>query len=281
MKIDWSTLDWSSLLTYSGAIGTILGVIATILFGFLSFRIARQQSAIAQKQTELAEEQNRLAEQSRPRKQLLIYITSYLPLIRTQRDVVDKIKIEYEGSSVKNLASLQIKVENIGNQPILPSDYYMPLELSVSGLIIEARQIQQSDSNIVLIRDGSHVTDKIECERTLLNQSDSVTVILTVSEEEGISAKTSFSAAGRIVDGTIEYLDREPSQDYKNRYDVVNIPENKPYVSSSFLGFVNVVNQLLKVSIAKEDWPMVRDMLLIAVFFMIACAMLLDAIIPL
>jgi hypothetical protein len=266
--------DLSTIITYASVVATVLGTLAAILFGYLGIRFARQQKQLAEKQNQLAEKQNKIALQMQPKKHLRIYIESYVPLIRTSKDVEKEIAVEYRGKTVKNLASLQVKVINVGNTPITPEDFYTPLEFTVKGIIIEARQISASDNSIQLLTNKVLTGDSLQAEKTLLNQGDAVTILFTVSEEEGTPAKESFSAKGRVVDGTLEYLKEKPAKE-----DIVKSSTSGSTESTStFLEFAKIITNANNLK--KEDWPMLRDIMFIMTLLLIALAMLIDAIIP-
>jgi hypothetical protein len=211
-----------------------------------------------------------------PQRRFRIVIESYVPLVQAEKGVQDEIAINYKGIQVKNLASLQIEVSNRGNVPIKPEDYFRPIELSVDGMILEVRQIQSSDLDIQLAPLISSPQEAIHLNPALLNQSDSVTLLLTISEDNGTRAVDTLEVQGRLIDGSINFLRSKPT----TADDVIQVSEgisaDKKQPGALTASLFALADQMAQV----ENWSVVRDLVIILVLMTIAMAILLDAVIP-
>lgn len=68
----------------------------------------------------------------RPVKEMRVVILSAGPLISVDPDVASDVEIRYKGEAIENIASVDFRLENIGNQPIVETDYSRPIAFSFS-----------------------------------------------------------------------------------------------------------------------------------------------------
>jgi hypothetical protein len=136
-----------------------------------------------------------------PRKQLQVLLEASIPLVDVRPEAADNITILYNDQPVSNAILYQIRLENTGNQPILPSDYIRPIVFSI------APPNEIADVSIVDLEPPSvdikiSKTSQYQAELTpaLLNVGDSVTVRLAIVTKHSEDALNDIWIGGRIVD---------------------------------------------------------------------------------
>lgn len=118
----------------------------------------------------------------RNRKSLSYEVLSDTPLLTMKEKLEGKLRILYEGTSIKNTQLLVIRILNSGNMPIRAEDYVLPLEFEFgnSAKILSAEVTDKVPDNLpanVTVNDHG-----FRLEPTLLNSKDSITVKVLVSD---------------------------------------------------------------------------------------------------
>ena len=170
-------------------------------------------------------------------------------------------------------ATVAVPVRLSSNQAVGPfPQLAYQAQLSVQGLILGARQISASDSSIKLVPDNPEVGDYLSLEKALLNQGDTVAILVTLAEEEGVSTLDTIAVRGRLIDGTIKFHKEKPNTTTK-------APQARLWGEEYLTPFWQMAGIIGK-DFPMKKWTVIRDTMLIMVLLLIALAMLLDAIIP-
>ena len=137
---------------------------------------------------------------SKPRKQLQIIVEATIPLVDINPEASDDITILYKNQPVDNVILLQIRLENTGNQPIVPDDYIEPVTFSF-GPGSEIADLSITDMNPTNIGLVISKTSQYQAELApvLLNPGDVAMVRFALLAEKIDSVIEDFQIDGRIV----------------------------------------------------------------------------------
>jgi hypothetical protein len=140
----------------------------------------------------------------RPVKRLDVIVLSSTSLVDINPSASDEIFVSYRGVEVDNVAIVEIRVENSGNQPIVESDYSRPVTFTFgpSFEIIEVKTVNSDPPNIGLAHIQT-VPSEVEMVPALLNSGDSATLRFTVIKQQGKNPDNDESLPVLKVDGRI------------------------------------------------------------------------------
>jgi hypothetical protein len=128
------------------------------------------------------------------KKSLSYEILSETALLSVAKEVEDKIKILFEGDSVKNVHLILLKISNTGNVSILPSDFLKNITISFdnSTRILSAEISGKKPHSIeaILTIDGTELI----ISPSLWNSGDTITIKSLVSE-----FNEEIHVSGRII----------------------------------------------------------------------------------
>ena len=128
------------------------------------------------------------------KKSLSYEILSETALLSVAKEVEDKIKILFEGDSVKNVHLILLKISNNGNVSILPSEFLKNITISFdnSTRILSAEISEKKPHSIeaILTIDGTELI----ISPSLWNSGDTITIKSLVSE-----FNEKIHVSGRIV----------------------------------------------------------------------------------
>jgi len=130
----------------------------------------------------------------RRRKAMSYEIVSQTPLLSMEEEVKGKLKILFEDEPVQKVHLIVAKIINAGNLPILPTDYQRPLSF---GFDNEARVLTAEviETNPDSLEASIGIEGKkVAFEPTLLNEKDSITLKMLVSQFDG-----KVTVDGRII----------------------------------------------------------------------------------
>jgi len=130
----------------------------------------------------------------RRRKAMSYEIVSQTPLLSMEEEVKGKLKILFEDEPVQKVHLIVAKVINSGNLSILPTDYQRPVSF---GFDNEARVLTAEviETNPDSLEASIGIEGKkVVFEPTLLNEKDSITLKMLVSQFDG-----QVTVDGRIV----------------------------------------------------------------------------------
>lgn len=117
----------------------------------------------------------------RPRKLLGYEIIHNGKILTITEESVGKLQLLYNGAPVHNARLIELRISNVGNQSILPTDFFKTLSVSVneSAVILSAAVVdkQPKDLNV----EATFSANVLEITPLLLNAQDSITLKLLVS----------------------------------------------------------------------------------------------------
>lgn len=129
-----------------------------------------------------------------PAKELEIVILADSNLLSVDSSISQDIKIQYRDEEVSNLSLIQLKIESIGNIPILPDDYARPISFNFpnGSEIIEAVVQDQAPDDIGLNIEVNG--NKAVLSRELLNPNDKAILrFLVANLPQNVSSNLSIS----------------------------------------------------------------------------------------
>jgi hypothetical protein len=139
----------------------------------------------------------------RPIRQLRIVEVSNVALISVNPDLAGDIKVYFKDRLIQSAFSIDLRLENTGNQSIVESDYSKPLVISfppsVEILAINYLSLNPADIGLQLsptISDTTSLGHQLQIQPLLLNPGDSATFRLIVA---GSKEATHFTIDGRVV----------------------------------------------------------------------------------
>src|SRR6266853_5074399 len=65
----------------------------------------------------------------RPKKRLLVQTVARVPLVALGSNGIPGLQITFNGNAVENASVFQVRVENIGNVPIVAADFEHPVRV--------------------------------------------------------------------------------------------------------------------------------------------------------
>jgi hypothetical protein len=137
---------------------------------------------------------------SKPQKHLQLSLVAAIPLIDIRPEAAGDITILYKNQPVDNAILLQIRLENSGNQPILPADYVKPVTFSFAsaGEIADASitDLEPSNMGLVISRTSKY---QAELAPILLNPSDSANIRFAILADGSETVVNNLQIDGRIV----------------------------------------------------------------------------------
>ncbi len=173
-------------LIFTG-IGTVLGIIVTLL-------IARKQ---------------------RNRKEISYEIVSDTPIANINKEVKDRVEIQFDGKTVRDLSLVILRVSNTGNRAVTPSDFGKPIRFEFDGRTVKDANVLSASSTEVLGEEEmkpllAPEQNAIILNPLLLNPKDLVTIKVLVDGLKGTIKGTS-----RIAEGTLTVLNTKKQPKYK------------------------------------------------------------------
>lgn len=118
----------------------------------------------------------------RQRKALSYEILSNTPLLSIEEKIKGKLQIIFDGNSVENVHLIEVKLVNSGNEPIKPSDYERPINLTFGedSRVLTSEVIETIPDNLKM----ELYTDEksVKLSPILLNGGDSFTLKMIVSQ---------------------------------------------------------------------------------------------------
>jgi hypothetical protein len=143
------------------------------------------------------------------RKRLLVQLRSVIPLVSRRADRVPGITVGFNGRPLTSASIFLIRVENIGNTPISPSDFASDLLLTFSEqvevLTADVHTMEPADLQLAITSHQNFATVQLH----LMNPGDYVVIRALV---EG--AEEDFKASARIVG--VKRLDTNPPRKLTN-----------------------------------------------------------------
>lgn len=121
----------------------------------------------------------------RRKKKLGYDVLSNLSLLTVREELEGRLKVLFDENPVKNVHLFVLRVVNNGNVPITPSDFERPLSLvfGENSNVLSAQVTETSPKNLKI--ELTTQRDRITFVPLLLNQKDSITVKLLVSDYKG------------------------------------------------------------------------------------------------
>jgi ABC-type amino acid transport system permease subunit len=118
-------------------------------------------------------------------KELSFEIISNTPILSKAKEIADKIQLLYDGKPVNNVNLIIIKITNSGNIPIIRTDYERPIAFyfDSKSKVLDAEVIKTVPDDLKIKLNTSN--DKIILEPVLLNEADSLTLKIILSEYNG------------------------------------------------------------------------------------------------
>jgi hypothetical protein len=120
--------------------------------------------------------------------------------VNIRPEVVNDIQLLYKGTPVQNASFLQIRIKNIGNQPITENDYNRPIIFSINPnfKLLDVSVAGSNPSNLGILPEQTS-DNQVEINKVLLNPNDEVTIKLTTVGDPKESVLSGFIVDGRIV----------------------------------------------------------------------------------
>jgi hypothetical protein len=121
----------------------------------------------------------------RSKKSLSYQILSETPLVTNEKALKQKIQILFEGETIPDAHLIVFKVFNDGNTPILSGDFAAPPRFFF-GEGSKILSVEVTDSNPKSLKPTVTIQpSRIEIEKTLLNNGDTLTVAVLLSKYKG------------------------------------------------------------------------------------------------
>lgn len=142
----------------------------------------------------------------RPRKRLLIETVARVPLVTFGSKGIPNLRILFNDNPVENASVLLVRIENIGNVPILASDYeqQVTLQFEEGARVLNADIGETKPKHLPIDVEFSERSALIA--RSLLNPGDTLNCRVLVENSKG-----EYTAKARIVGvGELETV-RKPS----------------------------------------------------------------------
>jgi len=132
-------------------------------------------------------------------KALQVVLLASTSLIEVERSVAEEIRILYGDQTITNLSLFQIKVENIGRQPICEEDYARSIKLIFppQAEVIEAVVLESNPPNIGMTVQKEHNAAILP--PVLLNEKDRAIIRMLVSNVPDNGSAQPFNIDARIV----------------------------------------------------------------------------------
>lgn len=119
------------------------------------------------------------------KKRFAYEVISNTQLVGVKSEVQNKIKIYYENKLVENVHLISIRLINSGNQPIPIDDFARPINIQLGSetniLTCEVLEKNPKDLDVSILK----MQDSIEIQPLLLNQNDSLTLNILLSDYRG------------------------------------------------------------------------------------------------
>lgn len=130
----------------------------------------------------------------RRRKILSYEVVTLTPLLSVEEEIEGRVQILFDGSPIKDVHLIELRIINSGNVPIVTSDYEHPVNLSFgeNAHILSAEVSKTDPENLQATANAENT--KIILTPILLNSGDSITLKMLVSQFSG-----RLSVNGRIV----------------------------------------------------------------------------------
>jgi hypothetical protein len=120
------------------------------------------------------------------RKSFSYSISSRLNILDIEGDIKSKLQITFGSRNIQDLYLIIVRFSNSGNTPIIPSDFYRPIEINFgkSSEILSVEILEQSPKKLGAVT--SHTSESIEVSPLLLNKGDFFEVKVLVTEFQDI-----------------------------------------------------------------------------------------------
>jgi hypothetical protein len=132
---------------------------------------------------------------ARSEKELQVQILSNTSLISINPDISSNTQVYFNHEPVQSLSLILLKFINIGNEPIIESDYSQPIRILISpNANISEVSIQESKPEGINFTPTIKANNEVEIERVLMNPNDQVVLkIIAMNNDD------TLEISGRIV----------------------------------------------------------------------------------
>jgi len=175
------------------------------------------------------------------------------------------IKIEFKGQLVNNLSLLQVKLENLGNQPVRRDDYDQPISFIFpkEATVIESTILESLPENIKIPLNIQK--NVVTLEPTLLNPADKIILRFLFVNAPSVGQSLPF-----VIDARIANI---------NKIEVITALEqnNSSTLWGARLGTISVLTGMLTaILLVASFWARIssRERLLIVLLLLILLIML-------
>jgi phosphate transport system substrate-binding protein len=153
----------------------------------------------------------------RKQKEITYQVISDAPVASVNEEVKDRVEIRFDGSPVKDLSILVLKVWNSGNTAIRAEDYFEPIKFDFKGRTVVSSDVLETEPIALIDQDAiktflTQGNESIKLPKFPLNQKDAISLKILLTGTRG-----EISKEGRIADGSITAFAPAEEVSYKKQ----------------------------------------------------------------
>ncbi len=201
----------------------------------------------------------------KPHYEIQAVVLATTSLVEINEEFLKDIKIEFKGQLVNNLSLLQVKLENLGNQPVRRDDYDQPISFIFpkEATVIESTILESLPENIKIPLNIQK--NVVTLEPTLLNPADKIILRFLFVNAPPVGQSLPF-----VIDARIANI---------NKIEVITALEqnNSSTLWGARLGTISVLTGMLTaILLVASFWARIssRERLLIVLLLLILLIML-------